>query len=60
MKDQQFQGISLRLRKFRSLSENFAILAKLRIFARTKIFAKALFVAKFHVFATHKNFAISW
>ena len=27
--DQQFQGISLRLRKFRNHSENFAILAKL-------------------------------
>ena len=49
--------ISLGLRKFRNLSENFAILAKLPIFARPKIFAKALFLAKFHVFATHKNFA---
>ena len=43
--------ISLGLRKFRSLSENFAILAKLCIFA------KALFLAKFCIFATHKNFA---
>ena len=49
--------ISLELRKFRNLSENFAILAKLCISARPKIFAKALFLAKFHVFATHKNFA---
>ena len=49
--------ISLGLRKFCNLSENFAILAKLPIFARPKIFAKALFLAKFHVFATHKNFA---
>ena len=49
--------ISLGLRKFRNLSENFAILAKLSIFPRPKIFAKALFLAKFHVFATHKNFA---
>ena len=49
--------ISLGLRKFRILSENFAILAKLCIFARPKIFAKALFLAKFFIFATHKNFA---
>ena len=53
----RYAKISLGLRKFRSHSENFAILAKLRIFARPKIFAKALFLAKFHVFATHKNFA---
>ena len=31
--------ISLGLRKFRNHSENFAILAKLRNFARLKIFA---------------------
>ena len=50
MKNQQSQ-------EFRSHSENFAILAKLCIFARPKIFAKALFLAKFCIFATHKNFA---
>ena len=57
MKDQQFQGISLRLRKFRWDCENFAILAKLAIFARPGHFRYALFLEKFHVFATHKNFA---
>ena len=57
MKDQQFQGISLRLRKFRWDCENFATLAKLSIFAIPKIFAKALFLAKKHIFATHTNFA---
>ena len=49
--------ISLGLRKFRSHSENFAILAKLCISAIPKIFAKALFLEKFCIFATHKNFA---
>ena len=49
--------ISLGLRKFRRFSENFVDLAKLCIFARPKIFAKALFLAKFYIFATHKNFA---
>ena len=49
--------ISLGLRKFRNHSENFAILAKLWIFARPQDFRYALFLAKFHVFATHKNFA---
>ena len=57
MKDQQFQGISLRLQKFRWDCENFAILAKLCIVARPKIFAKALFLAKFFIFSTHNNFA---
>ena len=32
--------ISLGLRKFRNLSENFAILAKFSIFARHQIFAR--------------------
>ena len=49
--------ISPGLRKFRSLSENFAILAKLWIFARPGHFRYALFLAKKHIFATHKNFA---
>ena len=64
MKDQQILGISLRLRKFslglqkfRRFSENFAILAKLATFARPGHFRYALFLAKKHVFATHKNFA---
>ena len=38
-------------------SENFAILAKLRIFARPGHFRYALFLAKKHIFATHINFA---
>ena len=50
-------GISLRLRKFRWDCENFAILAKLWIFARPGHFRYALFLVKKHIFATHKNFA---
>ena len=42
----QTQEISLGLRKFRNYSENFAILAKLRIFARL---AKFRCVAKITV-----------
>ena len=42
---------------FRRFSENFANSAKLAIFARPKIFAKALFLVKKHIFATHINFA---
>ena len=49
--------ISLELRKFRNLSENFGILAKLAIFARPGHFLYALFLAKKHIFATHINFA---
>ena len=48
---------SLGLRKFRNLSENFATLAKLPIFARPVQFLYALFLAKKHIFATHINFA---
>ena len=51
------ENLSLGLRKFRNHSENFSILTKLPIFPRPKIFAKALFLEKFHIFATHKNFA---
>ena len=64
IEDQQNQEFSLKLRKFslglrkfRNLSENFATLAKLSIFARPGHFRYALFLAKKHIFATHINFA---
>ena len=53
--------ISLGLQKFRNHSENFAILAKLRIFARLEKFSLAseIYCAqrKFAISLSHNNFA---
>ena len=49
--------ISLGLRNYFAGLAKFHNLSEIVYFARPKIFAKPLFLAKFCIFATHKNFA---